>query len=89
MADAPLTDLQIKLGKLRREGEERSAQRLAEKLNLPYADLSKMPVSLDAVKIVPEQDARDGKAAVIEVKSSDVALVAANPELPATEKSHP
>ena len=45
-----------------------------------------MPVSLDAVKIVPEEDARNGKAAVIEVKGSDVALVALNPELPATKK---
>jgi type II secretory ATPase GspE/PulE/Tfp pilus assembly ATPase PilB-like protein len=86
MPDVPQTDLQTRVAKLRREGEERSAQRLAEKLNLPYADLSKMPVSLDAVRIVPEEDARNGKAAVIEVKSNDVALVAVNPELPATKK---
>jgi len=86
MADVPQTELQSKLAKLRRDGEERSAQRLAEQLGLPYADLSKTPVSLDAVKTVPEEDARNGKAAVIEVKSEEVALVAVNPELPATKK---
>ncbi|MDE2018911.1 MAG: type II/IV secretion system protein [Patescibacteria group bacterium] len=86
MPDTPLTDLQAKLLKLRRDGEERAAQRLAEKLNLPYADLSKMPVSLDAVKVVPEEDARNGKAAVIQVRAEEVALVTVNPELPATKK---
>jgi type IV pilus assembly protein PilB len=86
MADAPQNDLQTHLAKLRRDGEERAAQRLAEKLKLPYADLSKMPVSLDAVRLVPEADARDGKAAAIEIKGDAVAVIAVNPELPATKK---
>ena len=38
------------LAKIRRAGEERAAERLAQKLGYPYADLSKMPISLDAVR---------------------------------------
>jgi type IV pilus assembly protein PilB len=80
-------DLQIKLKKLHQEGEERAAQRLAEKLGLQYIDLAKIPVSLDAVRLLPEQEAKDAKVATIEVKSQKVALAAVNPELPATKKA--
>jgi type IV pilus assembly protein PilB len=86
MADSS-DDLKDKLAKLHREGEERAAQRLAEKLSLPYADLSKMPVSLEAVRLIPEHEAMDGRIAAIEAKPGAVAVVAVNPELPATKKA--
>ena len=86
MADAPQDDMRTKLAQLHRDGEERAAQRLAEKLKLPYADLSKMPVSLDAVRVIPENEARDGKLAAIEINANKIAVVAINPELPATKK---
>jgi type IV pilus assembly protein PilB len=79
-------DLQSKLKKLHHEGEERAAQRLAEKLGLTYVDLSKIPVSLDAIRILPEQEAKEAKAATIELKSQKVALAVIDPELPATKK---
>ncbi|HEX4104570.1 MAG TPA: GspE/PulE family protein [Candidatus Paceibacterota bacterium] len=88
MADSPLPptgDLQAKLAKLRKEGEERAAERLAGKLGLPYADLSKMPVSLDAVRVIAENSARDAKVAGIEVRPHKIAVGASNPELPATK----
>ena len=86
MLDAPQNDLKEKLAKLHRDGEERAAERLAEKLGLSYVDLAKIPVSLDAVRIVPEAEARDAKVGAIEVKGNKVALAAINPELPATKK---
>ncbi len=86
MLDAPQNDLKEKLAKLRRDGEERAAQRLAEKLGLAYVDLGKIPVSLDAVRILPESEAKDAKVAAIELKSNRVALAAINPELPAAKK---
>jgi type IV pilus assembly protein PilB len=79
------SDLQAHLVKLRREGEERAAQQLAQKLGVPYADLSKTPISLEAVKTIPETEARDAKAAAIEVSGKKLALVVVNPELPATK----
>jgi type II secretory ATPase GspE/PulE/Tfp pilus assembly ATPase PilB-like protein len=88
MADEPQknNDLQGRIASLRREGEERAAQQLAVKLGYPYADLSKMPISLDAVKAIPEGAARDAKVAGIEIRAKQLALVAVNPELPATKK---
>jgi type IV pilus assembly protein PilB len=86
MLDAPQDDLKKKLAQLHRDGEERAAQRLAEKLGLSYVDLAKIPVSLDAVRLLPEAEAKDAKVAAIEVKSERVALAAINPELPATKK---
>ena len=89
MTDQPeeQNDLKSQLAKIRRAGEERAAKRLAEKLGYPYADLSKMPVSLDAVRVIPETEARDGKIAAIEVRDKKIAVVIVDPTLPATKKA--
>jgi len=86
MLDAPQDDLKRKLAQLHRDGEERAAERLAERLGLSYIDLAKTPVSLDAVRLLPEVEARTAQAAAIELKGEKVALAAINPELPATKK---
>ena len=80
------TDLQAQIAKLRREGEERAAEKLAGQLGLGHADLAKTPVSLEAVKIIPETAARDAKVASIEIAGHKLALITLNPELPATKK---
>lgn len=81
-----LSSLQTKISLLRREGEERSAKRLADQLGFPYVDLSKVPSTIDALKLVPEDVAHEAKVAAIELKVRKVALVVADPRLPATEK---
>ena len=86
MADLETDDLKAKLAKLHREGEERAAERLAERLHLPYTDLSKKPVSLDAVRVIPEDRARNAKAASIESRAKKIAVAMANPELPAAKE---
>lgn len=78
-------DLKAKLTQLRREGEERAAERRAAELNIPYEDLSRMPISLEAVRVIPEEKARNAKAATIEVRSKKVAVALADPELPAAK----
>ncbi len=80
-------DLQSKLLRLRREGEERAAQRVAETHNLLYVDISKAPISLEAVKVVPEAEAREAKVAGLEIKVRKLALAVVDPELPATKKA--
>ena len=89
MTDQPQgqDDLHAQLTKIRRTGEERAAERLAQKLGHPYADLSKMPISLDAVRVIPEAEARDGKIAAIEVRDKKIATVVVDPTLPATKKA--
>jgi len=86
MLDFQQEDVKAKIAKLHREGEERSAERLAQKLGLKYADLAKTPTSLEAVKTIPEAEAKDAKVAAIEIKDRKLAVAAVNPELPATKK---
>jgi type II secretory ATPase GspE/PulE/Tfp pilus assembly ATPase PilB-like protein len=62
--------LQTKLGKIRRDAEERDAERRAKKNNLAYIDLRKTPVSIDALRLVP----------AVELKARDLALVVCNPQ---------
>jgi len=73
-------DLQKKLNELRREAEERDAQKRAEKLGLPYIDLRKIAVSLEALALIPEEKARQAKAVAVEKKSDTIALVFYNPK---------
>jgi len=86
MHDLQPNELQERLKKLHRDGEERAAERLAGQLGLTYTDLSKVPVSLDAVRIVSEEDARNAKAASIEIKGNRLALGVVDPDLPAAKK---
>ncbi|MBI2406588.1 MAG: type II/IV secretion system protein [Candidatus Harrisonbacteria bacterium] len=65
-----------KLAAMRREAEERDAERRAAKLNLRYIDLAKSPFQVDALKFVPEDDARRAKVAVINAKGRHLMLAA-------------
>lgn len=79
-------DLSQKLEKLRREGEERVAERLAGELGLPYIDFKRTPVSSDALKLLDEETAKNSKAASIQVSAKKVAIAVVDPRLPATQK---
>jgi type II secretory ATPase GspE/PulE/Tfp pilus assembly ATPase PilB-like protein len=76
-----------KLSKLKREGEERAAQRLAQQLNYQYIDIGKIPVSVEALKLIPEGEAREAKIAAVELKAKKVAVAAVDPRLPAAQKA--
>ena len=54
----PQGELTNKLEAIRRAGEEREAKRRAERLKLTYADLGKTPISIEAVALLPEEEAR-------------------------------
>lgn len=86
MPDAGQSAFQKKLAEIKRQGEERDAQRLATKAGLSYVDLTKIPVSVDALKLVPEVDAKDARAAAVELKLHEVALVASDPQSPKVKK---
>jgi len=63
-----------------REAEELS-QILAQKYGLPYLDLSRVTIDLDALKLVPEEDAKEAKLAVFQKsgKRLQVAILSPNP----------
>jgi len=74
-------NLSDKLVAMKREGEEREAQRLAESLSLPYLDLSAIPLDQDALLAVPEEKARLAKAAPIKLKQKELTIAFADPAL--------
>lgn len=72
-----------KLDIMRKREEEDLAQILAGKYKIPYLDLSMITIDLDALKILPEEEARAGKLAVFQSagKKIRVAILSPNPEL--------
>lgn len=86
MAVSKIGVLQDKLAKMRREAEERSAERLAKELGFIYIDLRHAPVSLEAMKLIPENDAKDAKMVAIELKLKHIAVATFDPRLSATQK---
>lgn len=72
---------------MRREGEERAAERLAKQLGYGYVNLARTPVTVDALKLIPEAEARSAKAASIELKLKKVALAVLDPRLAETQKT--
>lgn len=72
--------LQTKLSGMRREAEERDAERRAAKSGFKYIDLRKTPVSIDALKLIPEAEAKEAGAASIEIKNNDIAIAASDPQ---------
>ncbi len=72
-----------KLEQIRRDAEERDAERRAARAHGTYVNLAKAPISLEAIQLIPEAQARAAKAAAIESKAQEVALAAYDPQSPA------
>mgnify|MGYP001593012501 CR=1 FL=1 len=81
-----MANLKSQVSLLKLEGEERAARKLAEKFGVGYVDISQTPSSVEALKLIEEQQAKDGKLAAIELKSRKIALAVLDPELPAAKK---
>ncbi|MDP3727636.1 MAG: GspE/PulE family protein [bacterium] len=73
------------LAKLRRKEEEDTVKLLAEKYRLPYADLSAVPINVDALALVREEDARGAELAVIQKTGKRLEIGVRNPEQPNTK----
>ena len=69
------SNIKEKLIKMRREAEERDAQRRAQKSDFPYFNLSTSPIDTHALGLIPENIAKEAKAAAIEIKENKLALV--------------
>lgn len=66
MASIKNGDQADKLDEIRSREEEDLANILAERYKLPYINLSKIPIDLDAMKIIPEDKARSGNIVVFQ-----------------------
>ncbi len=74
-------DFQHKVQKIRRDAEERDAEHRAQKLGVQYIDLRKVPVAIEALRLVPENDARKAIVAAVEIKTHNVAVAAYDPAM--------
>ncbi len=67
---------------LRKREEENLAQMLSQKYGVEYVDLSLVAVNSDALRLVPEAEAKDAEAAVFGRVGKKVNVVARAPENP-------
>lgn len=77
--------LDIQLQELRRASEEREAKRRAAAAGVSYVDLSKAPIELEALALIPEADARRARLAPIRRTGKNVLLVVFDPGAAATK----
>ena len=70
-----------KLDKIKREAEERDAQRRAHKNNLPYFNLITAPINIEAIGLIPENEAKAFKTAAIEVKNKEIGIAVYDPSI--------
>ena len=76
-----LKGLSEKLAAQRRIAEENDAKRRAEKLGLPYLDLVsvRVPTEIDAMKLVPEERARQALIVPLQLIGKKLTIAAFNP----------
>lgn len=75
-----------KLREIRRVEEEELAEILAKKYNVGYVNLSRMPISADALRILPEADAKTHGAAPFAIVGKKVSIAALAPQDQATKE---
>ena len=75
-----------KLDRIKKEAQEREAQHRAVALGKKYITLSKTPISIDALSLIPEETARAAGIAGIERKVNMLAVVALDPSRPQTKQ---
>ncbi|MEK9161260.1 MAG: GspE/PulE family protein [Patescibacteria group bacterium] len=75
-------DAKDQIASMRKNEAEDLAMILSQKYNLPYLDLSRMTIDIDALKILKEEEARKGKLAVFQKigQKIQVAVESPNPE---------
>ncbi|MBI2024534.1 MAG: type II/IV secretion system protein, partial [Candidatus Harrisonbacteria bacterium] len=80
MAQDLKISLDEQLAKIRREAEEKDAQNRASKAGVQYFNLATTPVQIDALKLLPEKEARRFKVAPFQFKEKEVALAVLDPQ---------
>ncbi len=63
-----------KLASIRAIEEEDLTRVLAEKVAVPYTDLSIIPINMDALRIIPEQEAREAQAVAFDKNGKHISV---------------
>ncbi|HYF29037.1 MAG TPA: GspE/PulE family protein [Candidatus Paceibacterota bacterium] len=69
-----------KLAAVREKEEEDLVRILSEKHGIPYADLSGVPVNMDALRVVPEEVAKEAEAIAFDKSGKHISLAIHAPE---------
>lgn len=75
-----------KLAKLRVEEGEDLTRILSEKYGIPYTDLAIVPINMDALRVVPENIAREAEAIAFDKNGKHLSLAIRTPENDALTK---
>lgn len=81
-----MPSLEEKLTELRYQEKETKAKQKASQLNLPYIDLKFVPIEIEALPLIEEQDSREGKLAVIKKRGKNIWIAALDPKNTETKK---
>ncbi len=73
-------DADEKIFLIKRAQEERKAQVLAATFNLPYVNLLRVPIEIDAISKVSEEKARAGLFLPFEIQETKIGIAVFNPE---------
>src|SRR3989344_9154734 len=73
------------LGEIRQKEEEELIQSLAHKHQIPYIDLVLLPIENDALRLLPEAQARAAKAAVFGITGKKANVAVLSPKTEAVE----
>ncbi len=73
-----------RLEELLKKEEEDLAQTLSNKYGLQYLDLSQTSISTDALRLLPETEAREGKLAVFDIVNRKISVGVLSPQNPKT-----
>jgi type II secretory ATPase GspE/PulE/Tfp pilus assembly ATPase PilB-like protein len=68
-----------KLASVRAQEEEDLARVLSEKYGFTYTDLSIMPINVDALRLIPEKEAREAEVVVFEKTGKHLSVALRNP----------
>lgn len=79
-------DQNRKLAELRQKEEEDLARILSEKYGIKYADLSRIAINADALRLIVEKDARENSVAAVAKIGKKVTLATRAPESDGTKK---
>jgi type II secretory ATPase GspE/PulE/Tfp pilus assembly ATPase PilB-like protein len=80
-------DIQGQLANMRREAEERDAQRRATAQGVPYLEPNRISVDLDALALLEKPRAVEAQAAIIEAKEKALVMIAPDPKFSKTKEA--
>lgn len=76
-----------RIRQLRIEEEEKAAEMLSQKYGIQYIDLSRVPINTDALRLIPEEEARENQLAVFEIIGKKISIAVHSPTNEATQQS--